>query len=72
MLGMFRYGMGMIFDKMGKNDLALIHYKEAQKLNPSSGVLLYRVGTVRKIVFARLPRWKLEIVFDKERMTFRT
>ncbi|KAF9286016.1 anaphase-promoting complex subunit cdc27 [Mortierella alpina] len=42
------YGMGMIFDKMGKNDLALIHYKEAQKLNPSSGVLLYRVGTIQE------------------------
>lgn len=44
---MDRYGMGQIYSKMGKNDLSLVYYQEAQKLNPSNAVLLYLVGTVR-------------------------
>lgn len=44
---MDRYGMGQVYGKMGKNDLSLVYYQEAQKLNPSNGVLLYLVGTVR-------------------------
>lgn len=38
--------MGVTYNKMGKNDLALIHIREAHKLNPSNSVLLYLVGTV--------------------------
>lgn len=38
--------MGVTYNKMGKNDLALIHIKEAHKLNPLNSVLLYLVGTV--------------------------
>lgn len=42
--------MGQVYGKMGKNDLSLVYYQEAQKLNPSNGVLLYLVGTVRSAI----------------------
>lgn len=38
--------MGDVYFKVGKNDLALIHYKEAQKLNPSNTVVIFLVGMV--------------------------
>lgn len=41
-----RCGMGDVYIKVGKSDLALIHYKEAQRLNPSNTVVIFLVGIV--------------------------
>lgn len=38
--------MGDVYIKVGKSDLALIHYKEAQRLNPSNTVVIFLVGIV--------------------------
>jgi len=54
--------MGQIYSKMGKNDLSLVYYQEAQKLNPSNAVLLYLVGTVRTVVFCFVCPTKTNIV----------
>jgi len=51
---MVRYGMGVAYSKMGKHDLALIHVKEAHRLNSSNSVLLYNVGTVCTLLQAPL------------------
>lgn len=60
---MDRYGMGQIYSKMGKNDLSLVYYQEAQKLNPSNAVLLYLVGTVRSASYRSL--WFLFCLSNK-------
>ena len=42
-----RYGIGMIFYKQEKFQLAEIHYRKALSINPGSSVLLCHVGVVR-------------------------
>lgn len=46
-----RCGMGDVYIKVGKSDLALIHYKEAHKLNPSNTVVIFLVGIVSYLSF---------------------
>lgn len=52
--GTLRCGMGDVYIKVGKSDLALIHYKEAQRLNPSNTVVIFLVGIV-SCLFVGLP-----------------
>ena len=41
-----RYGIGMIYYKQEKFNLAEIHYRKALSINPSSSVLYCHVGVV--------------------------
>lgn len=42
-----RYGLGMIYYKQEKFNLAEIHFKKALSINPQSSVLLCHIGVVR-------------------------
>lgn len=42
----FRYGLGMIYYKQEKFNLAEIHFKKALSINPQSSVLLCHIGVV--------------------------
>ena len=42
----FRYGIGMIYYKQEKYNLAEVHFKKALTINPSSSVLLCHIGVV--------------------------
>lgn len=41
-----RYGLGMIYYKQEKFNLAEIHFKKALSINPQSSVLLCHIGVV--------------------------
>lgn len=41
-----RYGVGMIYYKQEKYNLAEVHFKKALTINPSSSVLLCHIGVV--------------------------
>lgn len=43
---MCRYGMGMIYYKQEKFNLAETHYRKALSINPQSSVLLCHIGVV--------------------------
>ena len=42
----FRYGVGMIYYKQEKYNLAEVHFKKALTINPSSSVLICHIGVV--------------------------
>ena len=45
----FRYGVGMIYYKQEKYNLAEVHFKKALTINPSSSVLLCHIGVVSRV-----------------------
>ncbi|OCL14176.1 TPR-like protein [Glonium stellatum] len=40
------YGLGQVFEKMGKFDIAEQHYKSAAQINPTNALLAVRIGAV--------------------------
>lgn len=48
----FRYGLGMIYYKQEKFNLAEIHFKKALSINPQSSVLLCHIGVVSMLALA--------------------
>lgn len=45
-LSLCRYGLGMIYYKQEKFNLAEMHFKKALSINPQSSVLLCHIGVV--------------------------
>lgn len=45
-LSVCRYGLGMIYYKQEKFNLAEMHFKKALSINPQSSVLLCHIGVV--------------------------
>jgi anaphase-promoting complex subunit 3 len=41
-----RYGLGQVFEKMGKFDIAEQHYRFAAQINPTNALLAVRIGAV--------------------------
>ncbi|QSL65689.1 hypothetical protein MERGE_003002 [Pneumocystis wakefieldiae] len=40
------YGIGMVFLRVGKNDLAMYHFRKAAEINPTNAVLLCCIGMI--------------------------
>ena len=47
-LKIFRYGVGMIYQKQEKFSLAEVHFRKALSINPKSPALLCHIGVVSK------------------------
>jgi anaphase-promoting complex subunit 3 len=43
------YGLGQVYEKMGKYDVAEKHYRAAAQINPTNAVLAVRIGSVSDI-----------------------
>jgi anaphase-promoting complex subunit 3 len=41
------YGLGTVFEKMGKLDFAEKHYRKAAEINPNNATILVKIGLVR-------------------------
>jgi anaphase-promoting complex subunit 3 len=46
------YGMGQVFEKMGKFDVAEKHYRTAAGINPHNALLLVKIGSVGRIALS--------------------
>jgi anaphase-promoting complex subunit 3 len=40
------YGLGSVYERMGKFDVAEKHYREAARINPNNAMILVRIGVV--------------------------
>lgn len=61
-----RYGLGMIYYKQEKFNLAEIHFKKALSINPQSSVLLCHIGVVSPHLTQRVITYKLKKIQKKE------
>jgi anaphase-promoting complex subunit 3 len=48
------YGLGSVYERMGKFDVAEKHYREAARINPNNAMILVRIGVVSYIHFLLL------------------
>jgi anaphase-promoting complex subunit 3 len=44
------YGLGTVFEKMGKLDFAEKHYRKAAEINPNNATILVKIGLVSHII----------------------
>jgi anaphase-promoting complex subunit 3 len=47
------YGLGQVFEKMGKYDVAERHYRSAAHINPHNALLAVKIGTVSPVITSR-------------------
>jgi anaphase-promoting complex subunit 3 len=45
------YGLGSVYERMGKFDVAEKHYREAARINPNNAMILVRIGVVSQSPF---------------------
>lgn len=57
-LSVCRYGLGMIYYKQEKFNLAEIHFKKALSINPQSSVLLCHIGVVSPHLTQKVKTYK--------------
>jgi anaphase-promoting complex subunit 3 len=43
------YGLGNVYERMGKFDVAEKHYREAARINPNNAMILVRIGLVSSV-----------------------
>lgn len=49
------YGLGNVYERMGKYDIAEKHYKAAAQINPNNTMLVVRIGLVRPLAPSLIP-----------------
>lgn len=59
------YGLGSVYERMGKFDVAEKHYKAATQINPNNAMIVVRMGMVSIFGQTRWPDTNDSKVFDK-------